>query len=364
MNGMQAPLNTHEEMILGLRQLYSQYGYDNCRVANFEEYDFYVQNRSALSGEEVLVFTDADGRLMALKPDVTMSIVKNVREGAPGLRKFSYNESVYRIPTGGTGFRESVQTGLECIGKLDTYAVCEVLMLAIRSLKTVNASCILNLTHLEIIYGLLEQATESEAVRASILKAMEQKNLAALTAICQEKQIGAVCTQILQQLTGLFGPLRDTLPVVKNLAVGERMQNACRELEEISTVMEAYGLGDQIHLDFSIRGGTDYYSGLVFQGLVPETPDPVLRGGRYDRLINRMGKSGGGIGFAVCLDQLDNRNYQTEKTLLIYDDNTPAAQVAKAVEEMLQAGLPVRAEREIPPECENYRIVKLTEGGV
>ena len=163
----------------------------------------------------------------------------------------------------------------------------------------------------------------------------------------------------------LYGPLRDSLPQVEKLAEGEKMQSALRELQEIRDIMECYGLGDHLHLDFSIRGGTDYYSGLVFRGFVENVASPVLSGGRYDKLIDRMGKKAGGIGFAVYLDQLGRKKKEKEEeVLLLYEDGISPQQVIRTVSVLKQDGLRVRADREIPADCRGIRILKLTESGV
>ena len=122
------PFNT-EQLARQLRELYRRCGYTQYKMSKFEPYDLYVRNKSFLVSGDILTFTDADGRLMALKPDVTLSIVKNAREGA-GLQKVYYSENVYRTSPMSQGFREIMQTGLECIGELDLTAMGEVLALA------------------------------------------------------------------------------------------------------------------------------------------------------------------------------------------------------------------------------------------
>ena len=366
MQNLSACFSRSEEIILNLRSLFLSYGYSHCSVGPFEEYEFYLRNRSALPGENVLIFTDADGRLMALKPDVTMSLVKTVQDQAPGLRKLCYNEPVYRIPAGGAGFRETVQTGLECIGSLDAYTIGEVLMLAMKSLRSIQSSYILNLSHLGILDGLLDQALGENQDRTPFLKAMSQKNLAALLESCCACGIQKEYTEDLKTLLSLYGPLRETVPVVEALAKGEKMCAAVAELKEIRDIMEVYGLGDHIHLDFSIQGGTDYYSGLIFRGFVESVSSPVLSGGRYDRLISRMGKNAGGIGFAVYLDQLGRKKAekQEDEVLLLYDDSVSPAKIIRTISVLKQDGLRVRADRVIPEDCRNVRVLRLTENGV
>ena len=72
-------LRKDEQVLYSLRDLYRQYGYQQYQVTKFEEYDLYVRNKNFLVSENMLTFTDTNGKLMALKPDITLSIVKNAR---------------------------------------------------------------------------------------------------------------------------------------------------------------------------------------------------------------------------------------------------------------------------------------------
>lgn len=120
-----------------LRGVFESAGYRRFKMSKFEEYDLYAKNKDFLVSENVLTFTDLDGRLMALKPDVTLSIVKNSRD-SEGIEKVYYHENVYRASGGSLGFREISQAGLECIGEIDEYCVCEVLSLAAKSLMQIR----------------------------------------------------------------------------------------------------------------------------------------------------------------------------------------------------------------------------------
>ena len=132
MNISESVLKSDERVALRLRELYGAYGYGQYKMSKFEEYDLYAGNKDFLISDNVITFTDTNGKLMALKPDVTLSIVKNTKEGE-GLRKVYYDENVYRISGSSRSYREIMQTGLECIGEIDDYAITEVLMLAAES---------------------------------------------------------------------------------------------------------------------------------------------------------------------------------------------------------------------------------------
>ena len=112
-------LKKEEQVIFSLRALFEQYGYKKFKMSKFEEYDFYADNRSFLSSETILAFTGLDGKLLALKPDVTLSIVKNTKGSRDAAERVYYNENVYRARKGAGEYKEIMQVGLEYIGEVD-----------------------------------------------------------------------------------------------------------------------------------------------------------------------------------------------------------------------------------------------------
>ena len=108
-------LKSEEKAIYSLRSLYKRYGYMPFKMSKFEEYELYARNKDFLISDRIITFTDTNGKLLALKPDVTLSIIKN-GEDKPGIKqKVYYNENVYRISGSTHQFKEIMQTGLECI---------------------------------------------------------------------------------------------------------------------------------------------------------------------------------------------------------------------------------------------------------
>ena len=122
-------LKNDERVVFALRKLYEKYGYSKYKMGKFEEYDLYVRNKDFLISDSVITFTDTNGRIKALKPDVTLSIIKNCKDAVGCVEKLYYNENVYRVTKEAEGFREIMQTGLECIGDVDDYNIYEVLII-------------------------------------------------------------------------------------------------------------------------------------------------------------------------------------------------------------------------------------------
>ena len=111
-----------------------------------------------------------------------------------------------------------------------------------------------------------------------------------------------------------------------------------------------------------------YYNGVVFQGFVENVPTGVLSGGQYDNLMKKMGRKSGAIGFAVYLDTLERLGLTDKKydvdTVLLYDENSPWADISKAVSELTGAGRSVMAQKSIPESIRYRQLLKLNGKGV
>jgi ATP phosphoribosyltransferase regulatory subunit len=206
-------MKNQEKVQFALQDLYSGYGYSRFKMSKFEEYDLYVRNKDFLVSDQVITFTDTNGRLMALKPDVTLSIVKNTKE-SQGVQRLFYRENVYRVSDNTHAYKEIVQAGLETIGNLDRYNLCEVLLLAAKSLETISAEGVLNISHLGVVSTLLEQP-ELQSVRRELVACMAEKNRHEVQRLCEkcgakEDTLAKLCL-----LIDACGPATEVLPALK-----------------------------------------------------------------------------------------------------------------------------------------------------
>lgn len=300
----EAVLQNEERAIFRLRTLYSGFGYTHYRMNRFEEYDLYVRNKNFLASDDIITFNDASGRLLALRPDVTLSIVKNTKD-AETPRKLYYNENVYRPSGTGHEFKERMQVGLEYIGAIGLDAMAEVITLADRSLAAIGARHSLGISHMGFLSGVLDSQPLTEQQRWDILACVSEKNVPELRRICEE---GGLCPEFedrLTRLASLYGTFPEVLDTLRALSVSGKTEEAVAELAGVYARAAELGVSGRLYLDFSIVNDLRYYSGLIFQGYVDGIPAAALSGGRYDNLMRRFGKKSGAIGFAVYLDLLE-----------------------------------------------------------
>lgn len=359
-------LKPQERIMLDLRELYHKSGYAPFKMSRFEEYDIYADNRNFIGDNKIVTFTDLDGRLLALKPDVTLSIVKN-RKKSDGVSKVYYNENVYRPDKTTHEIKEIMQSGIECMGAISEVDELEVLLLAIESLEKISENFILDISSVGIVAGLLNAAGISEEDKKKVIKMLEAKNTAAIREFCEEKAVGSAIGSIMAELCALSENGREALKKLEKLCINREMNDALKELELLLNSLEECGKADNVRVDFSIISDMNYYNGLVFRGYADKLAGSVLKGGRYDNLLKAMGKSGGAIGFAVYSDMLE-RIDENEKefdcdALLIYGEDVQACDVLRAAKSLKEQGLCVNIQKGEKSAVRAKKVYRALKGG-
>lgn len=356
---------SQNELNSELRGVFERAGYRRYKMSKFEEYDLYARNKDFLVSENVLTFTDLDGRLMALKPDVTLSIVKNCRENS-GVEKVYYHENVYRAAGGTLGFREISQAGLECIGEVDEYCVCEVLSLAAKSLLTISPKCELDISHLGILCDFLESAGLRDTAKREAIRLMGEKNRGELnTLLCLEDISPEMKAKIIgiSELDIEAGEAPRKLRELLNGHISDKALDLfCDTCEFLGAEFP-----NVVRVDFSTVGDLSYYSGIFFKGFVDGVPTDVLSGGQYDGLMRKLKRSSRAIGFALYLDMLEPLfgladNYDAD-ALLIYGSGFNAKQIYAAAKGIEKAAGSVAVMREKPRGMRFKEVYELTKEG-
>lgn len=366
MNILTDILPVSEQIPLKLRGIYEKYGYQKYRMGKFEPYDLYRENKNFLKSKSIITFTNANGRLMALKPDVTISIVKNTKDETTS-QKLYYNENVFRMEYGSHEYSEISQMGIEYIGGDVGYAEAEVVTLAIKSLAAIGSSFRLNFNHMGYITALLDSIFLLSEAKEQILKAIKHKSLHDIVMIARSFSIDEDRIAALYDVAGISCDFKTALAIMQKYVFNEDMQKAIDELRELNKTLEKSGHYDKIQLDFSIINDIDYYNGIVFQGYIEGAPRPIMSGGRYDNLMLRFNKPKPAIGFALYLGELDRAFYETKTydvdVLLVYGESKPTI-VADEVEKLIAKGYSVRAEEKKDDTIRAKRIILLDKNEI
>ncbi|MBP8639949.1 MAG: ATP phosphoribosyltransferase regulatory subunit [Oscillospiraceae bacterium] len=368
MNITDSTLKREERAIYDLRKLYEQYGYKKYKMSKFEEYDLYLENKSFLPSQQIISFTDLNGKLMALKPDVTLSIAKNAPFNPSEPEKLYYNENVYRTPHGSNECKEIMQLGLECIGDIDLYTQCEIILLACKSLQMLSEDSLMVVSHMGFVSGLLESCALNRALEEKILKCIGHKNAHEVQRLCEEAGLSSEKRNALVALTSLYGNFAETLDRAEELVQNEKMSDSLKALRELAEVLVSEPEGSCLKLDFSVINDLSYYNGLIFQGFIDGVPNAILAGGRYDKLMEKLGKQTKAAGFAVYVDQLERCNPEQDRfdvdVLLTYEPEVDTSKLTAAVKMLTANGRRVRVQMNKSEKLRYKQLLRLSNGGL
>lgn len=351
-------LSTEERVGCLLRSLYRRFGYSQYKMSRFEEYALYIRNKDFLASEGIISFTDTNGRLLALKPDVTLSIIHNSKDVAGQVQKLYYDENVYRISKSSRSYKEIRQTGLECMGDVGLFEVCEVLMLAIRSLESISENYIFEISHMGLLEAVLSGFSLSAPAEKKILSAINRKNAGELRQLCGE--VGIPCDELAVFLKN-DPSFESVLNALSGVCTTPEAAEKLAEFRALLDFITQMGFAGNTRVDFSLSNDMSYYSGVAFRGYIQGIPTGVLAGGQYDKLMQKMSRTSGAVGFAVYLDTLE-RFQGTDAEfdadiLLLHGGNI--TQALKAAETLSGDGTSVRVSAQVPAAGRYRQIVSL-----
>ena len=364
----QTILKSEEKAIFALRSLYRKYGYLPYKMSKFEEYEYYIRNKDFLVSDRIITFNDTNGKLLALKPDVTLSIIKNCLD-LPGCKqKVYYNENIYRVSESTHQYKEIMQAGLECIGDIDLYDICETVSLAAQSLALISEEFILQISHLGILSAVLDRVCPDPKFHQAATAFIAGKNAHDLSRLCREYGLAPEAEELLTGLVCVYGERNQVLARLEALC-GALAAEPLAELKQLSKLLEKSPYSSKIIFDFSVVGSMSYYNGIVFRGYLSGICDGLLAGGQYDKLMHKMDRKSGAIGFALYLDLLEQLptpkdDYDVD-VLLIYGPETDPAVVTEKGEQLIEEGRTVSAQKAVPPKLRYRELIDLRkEAGV
>jgi ATP phosphoribosyltransferase regulatory subunit len=287
---------------------FEAWGYGLVATPLVEPLDTVAAGISAKAQTSLFRFMDADGRLLALVGERTVSVARVVatqlREGPFPLR-LCYSGPVLRNQAllGGRR-RESLQAGCELIGGATLSADAECVALAAHALENAGLSGVqIDVGHADFLPGLLEGAGLDDATRERVLQALQDRDLVAVEAALEGTEVGDAERSLLLRFPALRGG-RDILDAAAQGLRAERPLRALDELRRLWDLLAAHGLnGGVLHLDLGAVRDWDYYTGPTFELFTRDLGFPLGSGGRYDQLLSRFGFPLPATGFVISVDR-------------------------------------------------------------
>ena len=319
------------------------YGYQDIQTPTFEYMDVFREEIGTISSRELYKFFDREGNILALRPDITPSIARATAT------LFEYEEFPIRLCYIGNTFinhssyqgrlKENTQLGAELIGEDSIEADAEMIAMLVDGLKQVGLKEFqVNIGHVDYLRALLESSGLQEEIKAEIYTLIANRNYFGVDEILDREGTESSIKEAFQILPELVGGV-EVLRKAAMITTHQKAKSAIVRLLKIYALLQLYGVEEHVTFDLSMSGSYGYYSGIIFRAYTYGTGDAVVRGGRYDHLLEKFGKSTPSIGFAIIVDELMSALSRQKidvdsghRNLIVYNDVSQKNAMALAKE--------------------------------
>lgn len=334
-----------EQIPIKLRDLYERFGYKKYRMAKFEPYDFYRERKGFLKSEGILTFNGPKGKLLALKPDVTMSIAKSVKKDKE--YKYFYVENVFR--TDGGEYKEINQIGIEYIGGQGAYPCAEVIYLACRTLGVISDNYVLSIGHAGVWNACFDYIGLSEQVKSDVLESIRRKSIHEVKALLENALVKEEYVNLVLSIASISDNIVNATKEFCNITKGLPFDDITNELNELTDALLKVDMDKKCKLDFSVIGDLTYYDGIVFNGYIEGVAKTMLAGGKYDNLLKSLEKDHQAIGFAVYTEELERAfsEEKVEEDKIVYVSGKSVSEALFEVVNCEKDGLYIKAVTEV-----------------
>jgi ATP phosphoribosyltransferase regulatory subunit len=309
-----------------LHEVLMRYGYRDIQTPTFEFFNIFSKEIGTTPSKDLYKFFDKDGNTLVLRPDFTPSIARSAakyytEDDMPV--KLCYMGDTFINSSAYQGrLRETTQCGVEMIGDGSVGADAEILSMVVDSLRASGLKEFqISVGHAQFFRGLLDEAGLDEEAEEELRELLSNKNFFGVEEFVETLSLAEPLRKLFLMLGSFDTPVEE-FAEAKELAAGyPKILSAITDLETLGTYLKLYGIEKYITFEPGIISNYHYYTGIIFAGYTFGTGEPVVKGGRYDKLLNSFGKNAPSIGFAIVVDQLLAALSRQKITLTVEEDS-------------------------------------------
>ena len=332
-----------------LQDVLKGYGYHPIQTPMFEFFDIFGKEIGTTPSNELYKFFDREGNTLVLRPDMTPSVAR------AAAKYFMDEDMPIRLCYMGNTFinnssyqgrlKENTQLGAELIGDGSVDADAEVLSMVVDCLlKSGLSEFQISVGHADFFRGLLEAAGTDEEEEQELKSLISNKNFFGVEEFAETLKLDPGLTELFHMLGNPNVGKDDLQKAGERAAAYPRILAAVRNLIELQKIIEIYGLNKYVSFELGIISSYQYYTGIIFSGYTFGSGQPIVKGGRYDRLLTYYGKDSASIGFAIVVDQLMaalsrqkiDVTADEESELIVYDSDHRKEAILTAKEKRSQ----------------------------
>lgn len=285
------------------------YGYNDIQTPTIEFFDVFNKERGSVPSNEMFKLFDRYGNTLVLRPDMTPSIARTAA------KYFSENILPVKLCYSGNTFinvskyyqgklKENTVIGAELIGDESIDADFEIISMVIDCMKNAGLTEFqVEIGNVSFFRGLLNEAGISGDDEENLVSLIQEKNYFGVEELLASLNIDRHISDVLLALPQLFGSV-EVLDKARKMTDNSECLAAIDRLYSLYKLCSITGADKYISFDLGELSNHRYYTGIVFHAYTFGTGEPVIGGGRYDKLMGQFGVDKAAIGFSITLDSL------------------------------------------------------------
>lgn len=304
-----------DNMINKIKEVYLKHAFLPLDTPVLELSEILLAKSGGEIDKEVYRFKKGDNDI-CMRYDLTVPLARFVAMNSEILhfpfKRFQVGK-VYRGERAQKGrFREFVQCDADIIGneELSLVADAECLKMVEEVFKNLNINIINQISNRNILFGFIEGLGYIDKVKP-ILTILDKINKIGRENAKLELKNLDVSDENIEKLIKIIekrGNFSQILSEIENISINQTFQKGISQLKEVYQYLKAMDINeDKIELNLSIIRGQDYYTGTVFEAIIPEHKEfgTVCGGGRYDNLTSYFSdKKFPGVGLSIGFTRL------------------------------------------------------------
>lgn len=325
-----------------IHKVLHSYGYEDIQTPTFEFFDVFSKEIGTTPSKELYKFFDKEGDTLVLRPDFTPSIARcaakyYIDTDVPV--RFCYKGNAFTNTSNLQGkLKEVTEMGVELIGDNSIAADAEMIAMCIKALQNTGLENFqVSIGEVEYIKGLCAQAGLDEETEMELRDLISIKNFFGAQDLLERSGVNENCKEALLHVSDLFGQ-SEILTEAKKFAYNAVSMQAIERLENLYDVLCAYGVEKYVAFDLGMVSKYNYYTGIIFKAYTYGVGDAIVKGGRYDKLLEKFGKTAPAIGFMIVIDDLTtalkaagkSADDHADRVVILYKEEELKEVIAKA----------------------------------
>lgn len=281
-----------------LRHIFVEHSYLEVLMPSFEYVELYNDMDIGIDEEKMFQYINYEGKRVALRVDFTVPLARLYSsQKENGEKRYCYFGKVYRKEKRHKGrSSEFFQAGIELLGKAGVAGDLECLELVLETMQCLRLKTLRIEMGSAQFYNRLVEIVDDE----KFVNILKRRDLSAMKDFVESHHFDSHLHDLLLMLPQAFGDIQ-VLYQVQSLIDDPLLKEA---IEECIHLYQQSKMKDILTFDLAMTPMMKYYTGIMLKGYSPYSAEPIMNGGRYDKLMNHFQRQVPAIGFSYDLSHI------------------------------------------------------------